>query len=67
MCDIPGPDLVNLFEYRKRDGDERLYSVDPYLPDEIWIRKAEPLCRVWRNPASIVALDTTARPLPLAE
>lgn len=58
-------DLVYLFEYQKKGSNERFYSVDPDLSDEIWSRNPEPLCRVWRNPSSILALDYTARPVPL--
>ena len=53
--------LVFLYEYQKAGGKERIYSVDPCLPCEAIQRSAQPICRVWRNPSSVMALDYKAK------
>jgi len=55
---------VPLYEYQTSDG-AYVYSTDVSLPG--MKRSEKPLCRVWRNPTSILALDHTARPIPLKE
>ena len=54
------PDLRPLYEYRASDGS-RIYSTDADLGG--MERSREPLCRVWRNPSSILALDGDAQPV----
>jgi hypothetical protein len=54
-----------LYEYRDSDG-RRVYSINPELTEHDLKRNSEPLCRVWRNPASVLALDPAARTIPLA-
>ncbi len=44
-----------LYEYERRDGT-RLYATDPGLGGGLK-RAAKPLCRVWRNPQTALALD----------
>jgi hypothetical protein len=55
--------VVILFEYRKADGEERCYSVDSTLSGTSLSRTAQPICRVWRNPSSVLALDQRAKPV----
>jgi hypothetical protein len=47
--------VVPLYEYEQPDGT-RVYSTDPAL-SENHKRAAKPLCRVWRNPLDVLALD----------
>ena len=54
---------VPLFEYAHVANGSHLYSTDPNLPDPAYTRSAEPLCRVWQNPASQLALDPDAKPV----
>jgi hypothetical protein len=39
-----------LYEYRRRDGDRRAYSVDADLSLSGYVREERPLCLVWRRP-----------------
>jgi hypothetical protein len=50
------PASVPLFEFRHSDADARRYSTDPPPGNPA------PLCRVWRNPMSLLILDRDARP-----
>ena len=59
------PAVVPLYEYRRRDGGARLYSTDPNLEDRASQRSAGPVCRVWRNPMSLLILDHQAKPVAL--
>jgi hypothetical protein len=59
------PAIVPLYEYTRIADGSRLYSTDPALPDKTLQRASEPLCRVWRNPASHLILDLNAKPVPL--
>ncbi len=49
------PSVVPLYEYTR--GAKRWYSTDADERGEGAIRAALPLCRVWRNPSSVLALD----------
>jgi len=58
--------VVPLGEYRRvRDG-QRLDSTRTDLADSEQQASPEPLCRVWRNPMSVLILDAdaTAWPIP---
>jgi hypothetical protein len=57
------PATTALYEYRDTQNG-RLYSTNPDLADETWQRSAEPLCRVWKNPMAVLALDPNAKPTP---
>jgi hypothetical protein len=57
------PDIVPLYEYRQADGS-RIYATETHLGDRQMQRSAEPICRVWRNPASLLILDREAKPVP---
>jgi hypothetical protein len=39
-----------LYEYRKREGDRRAYSMEAELPLPGFVREERPLCFVWRRP-----------------
>ena len=56
----PSPGVVPLYEYRDARTNALRYSteMDPAGPP------ARPVCRVWRNPSTVLALDTAARPIP---
>jgi hypothetical protein len=57
------PDVVPVYEYRDARNGARWYATDAAdLPPDAK-RADRPLCRVWRNPLSVLALDTQARPL----
>jgi hypothetical protein len=57
------PDVTPLYEYRSADGS-RVYSTEPKIPSPQLQRSADPICRVWRNPASLLILDRDAKPIP---
>ncbi len=58
------PAVVPLYEYRDASRGSRLYCTNPNLKDTALKRSAEPLCRVWRNPMSLLILDRKAKPIP---
>ncbi len=51
---LQSPDIVLLYEYRDKAGT-LLYSTDQAVA-------GKPLCRVWRNPTTLLILDRDARP-----
>jgi hypothetical protein len=51
--------VVALYEYQREDG-ERVYSTRSDLPDRDLKRLSAPLCRVWKNPMTTLALDPRA-------
>jgi hypothetical protein len=55
----PAPAVVPLYEY-KGAGGQYSYSTDPAATTNGATRSPEPLCRVWRNPSSVLALDSGA-------
>jgi hypothetical protein len=55
------PSVVFLYEYATSDN-KYVYSVDSTLATATFRRTAKPICRVWRNPSSVVALDYKAKP-----
>jgi hypothetical protein len=59
--------IVFLYEYRKAGNDEIFYSVDPSLASSMITRTAQPVCRVWLNPSSVLAVDYKAKPVPLGK
>ena len=59
------PAVVPLYEYRNVQNNRRCYSTNPVLADKSLQRSAEPICRVWTNPMSVLVLDTAARPVPV--
>jgi hypothetical protein len=61
------PSVVFLYEYRNAQDNRRIYSTNPELADKTLQRSAAPLCRVWRNPMSVLSLDPSASPVPLAK
>jgi hypothetical protein len=56
-------DITPLYEYRFADGS-RIYSTESEMPNQQLQRTADPICRVWRNPASLLILDREAKPVP---
>ena len=60
------PDATPLYDYRDAGEHRRMYSTDPNLPDQTLQRSAEPICRVWKNPMRVLALDAEAGPIPLS-
>ncbi|MDA2925047.1 DUF4185 domain-containing protein [Acidobacteria bacterium AH-259-L09] len=62
---LSSPAVVPLYEYGRKDGSGHFYSTDPDLKNEALQRSAEPICRVWRNPISLLVLDHKTKPLAL--
>ena len=58
------PDIAPLYEYAS--GAKHLYSTNANLGRAGFTRAAEPVCRVWRNPSSVMNLDIGARALAVA-
>lgn len=58
------PAIVPLYEYRDARSGARWYSVKPGDPTPNVTRSALPMCRVWRNPSTTLALDYHAKPSP---
>jgi len=59
----PSPAIVPLYEYQAASG-KRSYSTDANAP--AGTRPPQPLCRVWRNPSSVLALDYEAKAAALS-
>ncbi|MFZ1705852.1 MAG: hypothetical protein WAT79_16015 [Saprospiraceae bacterium] len=55
--------VVFLYEYRKVGGEEHFYSIDPNFTSKSYTRIEKPICRVWKNPLSVLALDYKAKPI----
>jgi len=51
------PAVVPLYEYRHIESGERVYSTEPNLKSNVLKRAAQPICRVWRNPMSLLIVD----------
>lgn len=56
--------VVSLYEYRDKNTGLWFYSVDSELGTDILKRSEKPICRVWKNPSSLVLLDYKAKPVP---
>lgn len=56
------PMLVPLYEFQHKDGTY-FYSVDS--EKEGMKRSEKPVCRVWKNPSSVLTLDYKAKPVQL--
>ena len=54
--------VVSLYEYRHKDTEQRLYSIEKQLGKKGWTRTEKPLCRVWRAPPDSLLLDSKAKP-----
>jgi hypothetical protein len=54
--------IVPLYEYLHKDTEQRLYSVEAKLDKKMWIRKENPLCRVWKAPPPPLLLNSKAKP-----
>lgn len=53
--------VVPLYQYTQ--GDRRWYSVDGEEKGEGLTRAEKPLCRVWRNPSSVISYDWETKPV----
>jgi len=66
FCALPATDenssTVSLYEYRHADTDRRLYSTGPQPQSKDWIRRKDPLCRVWKTPSGALLMDSNAKP-----
>ena len=56
------PTVIPVYEYQNDDGEFH-YSTDSGLT--IMKRSGKPVCHIWRNPTTTLALDFEAKPLPL--
>ncbi len=54
--------IVPLYEYLDKTTGLRFYSVGPGFGSDSVKRSEKPLCRVWKNPSSLLLLDYQARP-----
>ena len=61
----PSPSVVPLYEY-KGAKNQRWYSVDPDAHFGAAVRSPQPVCRVWRNPSTMLALDSDAEAVTTA-
>ena len=59
------PAVVPLYEYRDIKLGARFYSTRADLETKTIKRAAQPVCRVWRNPMSLLILDRQARPVSM--
>jgi len=57
------PAVVPLFEYRRGEKRERTYSTNADLKEPGLTRSADPVCRVWRTPQSLLILERHAKPI----
>jgi len=66
FCALPATDdnssAVSLYEYRHVDTGRRLYSTGSQPENEDWIRRKDPLCRVWKTPSGALLMDGNAKP-----
>ena len=60
----PSPAVVPLYEYRDEKTGQLRYSTSTSSSSQTEKRAAQPLCRVWHNPSSTLALDFEAQPAP---
>jgi hypothetical protein len=58
------PSMVGLYEYTNSQTGYRWYAPDQKSTSANVIRSAERLCRVWRNPSSVLTLDWSANAAP---
>ena len=56
------PAVVLLYEYQKGEQGARGYSTNADLKEPGLTRSANPVCRVWRTPKSLMILERHARP-----
>ncbi len=61
--DKPAPNIVPLYEFTDVATRQRWYAPDASGLPPGAVRGATPLCRVWRNPSSVLALDAGAKPV----
>ncbi len=54
--------VTDLYEYRHKETEQRLYSTRAQLDKKGWIRMQKPLCRVWKAPTKTPILDSKAKP-----
>jgi hypothetical protein len=57
----PSPAIVSLYEYTDTQTGRHWYATDLHEPHPTVVRAVQPLCRVWRNPMSFLALDDGAK------
>jgi hypothetical protein len=55
--------VVFLYGYQDQKTGDWSYSVNPILDDHNLKRLPKPICRVWKNPSSLLLLDYKARPV----
>jgi len=57
----PAPAAVPLYEYKDTNTGRHWYATDDSVPNAQ--RSQQPVCRVWKNPSSVLALDGEAKTL----
>ncbi len=58
------PAVVPLYEYRDARTRAVWYATEPTLPSPSARRSALPICRIWRNPSTVLVLDSAVQPAP---
>jgi hypothetical protein len=53
-----------LYAYRHNSTGAMQYSTDPEMQREGYKRLEQPVCRVWKNPTSVLPLDWKAKHIP---
>jgi hypothetical protein len=56
--------VIALYEFQRSNG-QRVYSTSRELNLRDLKRAPKPLCRVWKNPVTVLVLDTKAQPVSL--
>jgi hypothetical protein len=62
MQQLSSPMVVPLYEFKDHNG---IYFYSIKSEQDGLSRTKEPVCRVWKNPSSVLALDYRARSVPL--
>jgi len=61
------PLVTYLYDYEDNIHKSHFYSIEPELSDKSLTRVQSPICRVWKNPSSVISLDYMAIPVPVGK
>ena len=64
---LSNPLVTYLYEYVNNTNGTHFYSVDPELTDKSLTRMEQPICKVWKNPSSVISLDYMAKPVRIVK
>ncbi len=54
--------IVPLYEYHRKDTEQRLYSTKEQIGKKGWTSTEKPLCHVWKAPPDPLLFDSKAKP-----